>query len=821
MMSLANVSLEISAKPFLDLSEDGLHTLFDDIFRQWYSLLKHADQVSLLWWLSDGTDLLTYDGRMDEPIEWMAYLGFAHKTYDVPREKDPVGESIVGQTRIYHPNPPRITYGETKRIVQAMKRAARDVLGMDLHVGYAFDPGAEFSNHPFRYREHPELLIGETLKCIDCTALLHADGRPFAGFADGIPEGLPFGTFLGRQAQHFLSDMGFDYVWFSNSFGFGRSPYAFGGAGQFFNGREFRPEGNAEVSDAVFGFWRLFRQECPDFPIECRGTDFTAGMNLANHATPYERIYEQIENIVPPPNTPWPALTGNHGIALAGYLSEISGYRGERFPFRYYTSDPWWCNSPWNDMWERRPHDIYLSMAISRLNGDGRIETVNDVKFLSIDTSWGEVPEQIPDEVIPHVKRALHYRPDAPPPVLWVYPFREYHRYTFEETDRMPEVMGGDLLIQQACNAGLPMSGVVTTDALVGLLDEDAARLAGSVLVTPVPDGGSDWERVLMCHVEAGGAVLCYGPVNHASAEWRNALNLSLAEPRDGEMPFRLVDELDVYTGANCAMRCCHRPPVSSGGMSEVLADGADAEIRVIAVAGDRVAALTRGHIAWVRGSSSITEQGIHGRSLSIHDPAELYPCEQLLRHALGALGWEIGIERPAPTRASTHVMMHRCRNGFIFAGFAPERDIVYRLRTPLGAPLVLGRDTCLEGGYARLPVWHWFHGECRVFVEQGDGEVGLHAISPKHFRYRRRWALTGLTNATVRFFPEAGCYNTTQILLNTDLGILVTGDEFEHEWIDDAYGHYVEIRNVTGTITFGWSPDDAPVPVLPAEAGW
>ncbi|MBN2449766.1 MAG: hypothetical protein JXR77_05215 [Lentisphaeria bacterium] len=815
---LANVSLEISPKPFFDLDDKGLAGIFADLFRQWYSLLKHADEVSLLWWLSDGTDLLTYNGNLEEPIEWMAYLGYAHKTYDVPREKDPHGESIVGCPRIYHPRPRRITCGDAKRMVAIMKAAAREALGADLRVGYAFDPGAEFSNHPFRYRDHPELLMGERLKCIDCTALLHADGRAFAGFPGGIPEGLPFGTFFGRQAQAYLTEMGFDYLWLSNSFGFGRSPYAFGGAGQFFDGRDYRPEGNTAVRDAVFRFWQLFRSECSAIPVECRGTDFTAGMNLVNHATPYDRIYAEIPGLTPPPNTPWPALTGNHGLALAGYLSEISGYRGKRFPFRFYTSDPWWCNTPWNDRWERRPHDIYLSMAVSRLDAGGRIATVNDVKFLSVDTSWGELPEQIPDEVIPHVKRALSLRPDAAAPVLWVYPFREYHDYTFRDTARMPEVMAGDLLIQQAYNNGLPLSGVVTTEALAEVLTGRPDRLAGSVLVTPVPDAGTAWEDALARHLEAGGRVLCYGPTGHASPAWRERLGLAAAEVREGCLPLRLVEDIDRYTRTPAPARCCHPSALSGGGLGEVPADREDPGRRVLAWAGDRVAALVRGRLAWVRGSSSITEQGIRGRGLGVHDPLEMYLCENLFRQALAALGWTLAIDRPAPSQAATHLMLHRCRNAFVFSGYTPERDVVYRLRTPLGAPMLPGRDTRIEAGHACIPAWPWFHEECRIFVEQDSGEPGLHAISPKHYRYRRRWALTGLREATVRFFPETGCFQTTQILLNTDLGILVVGDPYDAAWKDDCYGRYVEIRGVSGTLTFGWSPDDAPVPVRREE---
>ena len=80
--------------------------------------------------------------------------------------------------------------------------------------------------------------MGEKMKCIDCTAALHADPRPFAGFPNGVDEGTKFGRFFGRQVSIYLRDMDVDYIWLSNSFGFGRSPYATGGVGQFFDGLE-------------------------------------------------------------------------------------------------------------------------------------------------------------------------------------------------------------------------------------------------------------------------------------------------------------------------------------------------------------------------------------------------------------------------------------------------------------------------------------------------------------------------------------------------------------------------------------------------------
>ena len=830
---LKNVSLEVSPKPLFRKDDAFVLGVFRGMFRQWYSLLKESDQISVLWWLSDGTDILTYNRDGEAPIEWMFWQGFAHPTYDVAMEKDPGRDSITATPRIYRPDAVTLNGADVKRIVGLIRQAGMEVLGKRVRVGVPFDPGCEFSNHPFRYRDHPELLMGDRMKCIDCTATFHADSRPLAGFPDGIPEGMKFGRFFGRQVRLYLADMGIDYLWLSNSFGFGRSPYATGGVGQFFDGYQYTPEGNCAVRDDILAFWKLLREECPDVDIECRGTDFSLGMNLVNHATPYLGMFSKAIGIAPPPNTPWPALTDNHGIALAGYMSQIASAPGDTLPMRFYTTDPWFCNSPWLDRWNRKPHDIYLSGSVSRIWNDGSVLAFNDVKFLSVDSSWGEMLDVIPDEVIPHIKRAVNYRPDGPAPVLWLYPVAEYHRYAFDEQARIDEVMAGDLLIQHAINCGLPLSGVVNTDAYVETSVGNPKRYLGSVLVTPVPDPGSPWAAAVEAHLKAGGRALCYGTAAHADAHWLAMLGLDKAEPIDGALEIRILEDPDLYLAVPPAKICEHAPSLNAGGMAEVVRDSSDPATRVLALVVkdgvERVASLVRtdpewngGKLAWVRGTTSVTVAGVQGRSLATRDPALSYPCENLLRHALGALGWEVRIERPSPGAEAVHLMISRNRNAFMFAGYSPLPEGVLGIKTPLGAPVLPGRDFDLVDGALRWPMWHWFHEECRVFVEQSDGRMGLHPVSPKHPLYRRRWLLTGLKDAVVRFFPETGCEGHTSVLVNTDIRYCIVGEDCVSAWLDTPWGRCLELRGVTGTVSFAWTSDEnvEPVKVKRAAGG-
>jgi len=827
MKSLLNVSLEITPKPFFEIGDDFVVPLMTEFFRRWRPLADRAERVSLLWWFGDGTEILEYDGNAARPVEWAMWVGFATRVYGVSIEDDPNRETIYAQPRLYRPNPAPMTYADIRRLVSLFRAAAREALGRPLRVGCAFDPGAEFCRSPFRYDRHPELLIGEHMRCIDATARLHADAAAFAGFdGGGVPEGTPFGEFLGRQTAAYARDMGFDYIWFSNSFGFGRSPYSSGGAGEFFDGERFRPEGNRAVRDAVVEFWRLFRRHCPDLEVECRGTDFTAGINLVGKATPYADLYAGDFRFTPPPNTPWPRITGNHGLAIAGYLSQICGYRGDVFPFRQYVSDPWFCNSPWRDYYERSPHEIYLTTACVRVDPDGRARAFNDVKFLTLDTTWGELPEDFAVEIIPHIERAIRFRPDAPPPVVWVYPFHEYHRYTFDETNRMPEPLAGDLLIQQAINVGLPLSGVIATDALGTVR---AGALDAAVLVSPVPDAGSSWERALTAHLDRGGAALLYGPTRHAGDALRERLNLRPAAPISGDLDIAVAENPDRFREGRYAAACRHHPALSAGEIEEVLRSENDPATHILATVARpgtterRVVALWRsdrggGRVAWVRGTSSVSPAEVQGRRLCPHNPGEWYPAENLLRYALAALGWNLAIEGARPARFPGHWMLSRCRNGFVFAGHSEDDEAVFRIRTPLGAPLLPGRTTRIEDGAARIPVWRCFHEDVRVFVEQPSGEVSLHEMAAVLGRFRRRWVLRGLERAIVRIFPETGCWKRTEALLNPKLNHCTIGQPYEGGWKEGPWGRWLEMRHVTGVVTFAQAPDDAVQPALPPD---
>lgn len=848
MSLLQRLTLEASPKAFYPIERKTTEQALETVFRQWSNLADHADEVALLWWFGAGEEILEFSGDMAQPVEWAKWLGFAEQHFTILKACDPMGEALHGFDWMYRPDAGQLTLGDMRVFAEAAKAASRKVLGCEVKLGIPFDPGNEFCKSDFRDRRHPELLLSDkgALRCVDATARMAADkGQSYAGFPEGIPEGLPFGTFFGRQCAAFFAAMPFDFLWLSNSFGFGRSPYAGDAVSEFFDGKTFHLEKNHEVREAVVDFWRHFRAECPEIRVACRGTDYSAGINMINQATPYEHIYREAGWITPPPNTPWQAVTGNHGVSLAGVMTQLAAYPGHEFPYRCYMSDPWWLNSPWEDRYQMNPSDMYLTMGLSRLHENGQLDCVTDVNLVSLDTVWGELPERFPDTLIPHLKRALNERPSAAGPFVWVYPFEEFREALFDRKRDADAVLAGDANIIQALNRGLPLSTIVTPAGLQTALAEDAKALTGRVVISPVPEADTAWEQSLLDYVQSGGVVLCYGSAHRASDRFLQTIGLDLTgESIEGlKVSWLSEPQTDTFSEQGFARDLARPSIVTQGGLREV--DGA-ADYESLAVATDvhgrqrTLAGLRRtgfgGAIGWVRGFSAFNEWG---RGLAAVPDTEAFPCAVLFRLVLDRLGWSFrydrarvdsgspkrffgegaeendpGGEREMPDPHNFYSQFTISRNGFVLTANSNDPDMTLKTRTPFGAPVLPYRHTRLMDGHScfRFSEQPFLHGECRVFVEQEAGTLLYQNIPTAHPRFRLRRMLYGLHNATVRYFPKDGCFANTRVLVNPNSHFTL-GEERETAWQEHCGCRCLVFRNVTGRISIGWSQDDAIMP--------
>jgi len=799
------VTLEMSLKPFRRIDDASVRAVCLHIFKQWDALLRRVDGVAVMLWTADGSEILDYKARMDEELEWARYIGIGTPPKSAAAGDPKRIKSLHEQPRFYMPNPPKITYGDLKRIIRIIKSVGREVSGKPVTVGATFDPGPEFANSRFKYSKHPEISPGGTMGLatwVTCISKLNADKDFYAGFPNGIPQDTTLGTFLGRQSQLFLTDMGFDYLWLSNGFGFSAS--AWNVTGPLFDGKKFDASGAPAMRDSLIGFWRDFRKECPKFSLETRGTNLLPGSDLATAATPLRDIYRGNFNMVAPPNSPWAALDGDFGLELVGYMARISELPpGDLFPFRYYTHDPWWLNSPWFDRYGREPHDIYLPLSTARINGKGDVTRPGNLEFLTIDDSYGRTPDQCPNEVIPHILGAMDHFSDEPGLVTWVYPFDEYHDLVFGPSADPALPFFGDWFIRSAVNEGFPLNTVVSTKNFAASLKAKPKMYRQSVLLSPVPAAGSALEATLLLEWQAGQDILFYGPVRKASPNLRSALGLYLTTPLEGVFDFESKLPGDQFRKGAAAARIQHRALTSAGGVDTTAGDSEicvtlkqGAEHRDYAVF--REARDGTGRIGWVRGT--LTANITNAKLPVADDPSKLFPAAGLLRGMLSKFGVGLAFHRTSPTAKTPLLLGARSNNGFYLSGYAPSTTTTIEMKFPWGAPVISGMETWIENGRSTYSMPRAWHKELRCFVEQAEaGEIGCVEVHSGHPGIRRRLQLTGLRDATVTFLAER---DSKVILALNDLR---PQNETSIPYEKHDGGMRIRAAKLTGTLLISW----------------
>ena len=535
------VCLEISLKPFgIDKTPEGFERVARELFEQWKPLLKRATGCSVLFWTSDGSEILDYTGKLDDSFEWCRYIGIGNWNRNIDPESDPDKTSLHHFPINYIENPPEMTYGDLKEIIATMKRVGHELTGFDIEVGETFDPGPEFAYSTFKYERHPEISKGNIMgakQWVHCASRLHADSRAYAAYPDGIPEGTHIGEFLGRQFMEMKKQLGFDYIWLSNGFGFSLESWNW--VGELFDGKSFNFDGADEVRKNIAEFWQYFSAEVGDTRVETRGSNLSAGMDIAAHGCPIDEIYKQ--NIVAPPNSPWAPLNYRFGLELAGFMTHIAELPEKGFNLRYYIHDPWWLNSPWFDRYDRSPHDIYLPLAIARLDEKLEVTQPFGLNFLSADDSFGRLPDRCPNEVTPHILTAYNDYPDEAGLITWVYPFDEYCKIGLG--DGHPErIFMDDWFIESAVDMGLPVNTVISDRNFIAA---DKSGLRDTILILPVPEAGGRLEAAVFDALDAGVKVILFGSLEFASDKIRSAVGAAMTDGIDGRLKFGTTLALD------------------------------------------------------------------------------------------------------------------------------------------------------------------------------------------------------------------------------------------------------------------------------------
>ncbi len=762
---IRRVIVELGMKPYTSYDDETVERVSYRAFKYWEHIIHSAPQTDVLLWVGDGDEVFNWRGNLGDEIDYNKAVGFCNRQYRAYPDSKHV--------RTYGPddyieNPPTLTYTDLKRVIQCLRRKARELFDREIQVGTIIDAGPEFVESEFKFERHPEIVEGgpdtrlpQSCKFINCYAAMNGDGYPYAEFPNGVPEGTKFGEFLGRQLQSMCDAVGFDYCWFSNGLGF--THYAWSYLGEVFDGREWDLEAAPKVMDQFAAFWREFRRHCPEMPIEVRGTNFMIGSDAAAHGIDVRRVYEDGKVELPAPNPPWGSA--HLDVEMASHMSRISWTPTDRILFRFYMNDSWFLSRPWWDYYHREPYDIYCPMAISRVEPDGSVSVPTDLALMTVNSGtggMGHLEETQGVEITPHFQRAFEYSPDAPGPIVWVYPFNEYQDLAAEGGEDLPHVFFHDWFVARCINAGVPLNTVIHTGAFVDLLGSRPEALCQSLLFAPAGVADSEYVGPLLDFVRGGGTALLYGSLANAPESVREALGLALAEPLAGDLQVETELGQDAFVQPPGQRVLVHRPNVSGGGIRETAEpDDAGVLVKVKQGSEERAYAVLRsdsswsgGQLAWIRGSLPFEATPL-SREPVYDDPRRRYDAGRWVPQILSRLGITVRQTRYDVTTPAVNAFIYRHEGAFVFTGKKANAWGEAAFRMPDGAPVFEGMETLVRDGTAEYRLSKTFHHMCRVFVEQPEDGMVRHEELRVRRGEHRHFRVLGLRDARITVYPE------------------------------------------------------------------
>jgi hypothetical protein len=768
---IRRLTLEMSLKPFKSLDAQAIRETCRTALETWTKLIDRCDQLAILLWVADGSDILEWSGDLDNRLTAGQWVGFCN--LDVP---DLYLSEWYGvqRARAYMTTPPPLAYRDLQAMIGHLRQAARDLMGRDISVGMTFDPGPEFAISQFKYEKHPEILFDDYRKrapmhFVTCQASLHADPSPYGGMPAGIPEGTSMGTFLGAQVGACARDLGYDFVWLSN--GFGYSHFAWTQTGELFEEGRFRPEQAQSQREKTNAFWRDFRNAAGDIPVFVRGTNSSVGVDLATDGVSHADIMEIGKLPLAPCNLP---ILQADALAkdIVTFMTRMARTPGREILYRTYVNDPWFDQNPWFDIYNREPLEFYSALSVSRLSEDGRVDTPTDLSILTIDTETGDLPVDEANEVIPHYLRALSLRADAAGPVVWVYPFDEYDAVLKNRPELLDHVFSHDCFIESAVDGGLPLNTVCGSHALSAMLQ--SKRLPEATWLAPVPLGDWPWLAGLLEHVARGGKVIFCGPLDTAPPALQQALELSLdPEPLEGD--FSVENRLqgdDFAEAMEEELPLRHRAIVSGGGL-RAIGDWDNPGMRITAHRDGkrRACAVVRsrpewngGQLGWIRGTVPL---GIKEGTFSLpRDRADdVARVQDWARHLLAEFGLGILQRRQSVSTEPIRLFIKRYQGAWYFVGSKPDTTVHARVRTDDGAPVFLEYQTPIVAGYGEEHFGKTICNEVRFFVRMSDGVVKAKELAAPPDK-QRVLSLTGCVDATVTIYPDPQALREGKVLV-------------------------------------------------------
>jgi len=329
-----------------------------------------------------------------------------------------------------------------------------------------------------------------------------------------------------------------------------------------------------------------------------------------------------------------------------------------------------------------------------------------------------------------------------------------------------------------------PINTVVSTRNFV---KHDMSIYSTSILITPVPKADSVFEKHILDYVSDGGNVIFYGDTSLASQTFLDFIGVRHGKEISGELPV-------VIEGKPCG-KILHNPVVSGGGIVEE-----STTTNVLAEVTDKTIGTFGDHFVWLRATNAADYTG--GQLLQAHDERQYFKSERLMRKALSMFGFKIEYEKPLGQREPV-MTIHRNNGAYWFTVYQPSTTVKTRLRFPWGVPVLDSHSALMEDGYAVYHFGKAVHRECRVFVEQKSGVVSCRELGPVSYQYRRRIAVEGLEDATVRFLAETYCKDNVHVVLNSHRGFYSVSELFEGSYVTIDGQTFYEAKHVTGQLVF------------------
>ena len=121
------------------------------------------------------------------------------------------------------------------------------------------------------------------------------------------------------------------------------------------------------------------------------------------------------------------------------------------------------------------------------MNESGAVEGPTDLSLMTVNTGFGEIRESQGMEITPLLMRALNDAPDAPGPLVWVYPYHDYQDLAAKGDAALAQAFFQDWFVARGLAGGLPLNTVIHTGAFLEWMKKWPEKLRESVLVAPTP----------------------------------------------------------------------------------------------------------------------------------------------------------------------------------------------------------------------------------------------------------------------------------------------------------------------------------------------